>query len=560
MGRRTTASLRTAFAMILFVVPSVAHAQATLLTGLGGPAGFGIDRVPETGGVGFSGPFDITPAFPAPGFRFFGRYYTSFYVNIDGHVTFGAPLGTFTPVPFPASTNPMIAPFWADVDTRGGWTPTRNGVYWALRPGLIVVTWHNVGYFSLHDDRQNSFQIVIRDASTCVPGDSSIEFRYARCEWTTGDSSGGSGGFGGTPAQAGFDAGDRINFVTLPGSRTMSVLNLCRTSNVGVSGVWRFEIRGGALTCAGAGERCEISANVGACRDGVQQCRATTTVCAQTSPAAPERCDGVDNDCNDMTDDGAGLCPTSDVCDRGACVPRCVPGGCLTREQCTSRGVCEETGCAGVTCLAGQRCRGGSCLGACDGVYCPPPTVCRIGRCIDPCDGVTCVTGEVCELGRCVPHCRCRMCEPGALCNTTDGRCVDAGCAGVICPMGEICRRGVCADPCVPPPGLHACPDDQMCDAGRCVPRTTPRDAGDDSAATDASSPGEDASAADTRDSADVAPSLDAGGSDGGLRRTETGCACGVPGSPTRRQRMRALLVALAVAAIARRGVRDLTF
>jgi hypothetical protein len=39
-------------------------------------------------------------------------------VNNNGNVTFNGPLGGFTPAAFPASSHPMIAPFWGDVDTR----------------------------------------------------------------------------------------------------------------------------------------------------------------------------------------------------------------------------------------------------------------------------------------------------------------------------------------------------------------------------------------------------------------------------------------------------------
>jgi hypothetical protein len=68
-------------------------------------------------------------------------------------------------------------------------------------PGLLVVTWHNVGYYNTHDDRKMDFQLILRNALDCGSGDFDVEFRYNRCEWTTGDASGGSGGFGGTPAQ-----------------------------------------------------------------------------------------------------------------------------------------------------------------------------------------------------------------------------------------------------------------------------------------------------------------------------------------------------------------------
>jgi hypothetical protein len=126
----------------------------------------------------------------------------------------------------------------------------------ALRPDISIWekpdiftwgphTWHNVGYFGSHVDRLNSFQIVLRGGSEMDVGQFEVEFRYARCEWTTGDASGGSGGRGGTPAQAGFDAGNRHDSRVLPGSRTTGILRLCRTSNVSEPGVWRFLITNG---------------------------------------------------------------------------------------------------------------------------------------------------------------------------------------------------------------------------------------------------------------------------------------------------------------------------
>ena len=39
------------------------------------------------------------------------------------------------------------------------------------------------------------------------------------------------------------------NFVEIPGSRTMAILDLCTTSNVGEPGIWRFTVRGGGVVC-----------------------------------------------------------------------------------------------------------------------------------------------------------------------------------------------------------------------------------------------------------------------------------------------------------------------
>ena len=215
-----------------------------LLTGLGGEAGFGTG-VLEYNDDGSSAEIDLRPAFPN-GLDYFGQRFTSFFVNNNGSVTFGGAVGLYTPEAFPLAGTRMIAPFWGDVDTRGGGRPARNGVYWDIRPGRVVVTWHNVGYYNTHDDHQNSFQLVI-ESNEVLDLDHiwRVELRYARCEWTTGDASGGSGGRGGTPAQAGFNAGDGQVARMLPGSRTSSVLSLCRQSNVGQPGVWIINIYNG---------------------------------------------------------------------------------------------------------------------------------------------------------------------------------------------------------------------------------------------------------------------------------------------------------------------------
>ena len=225
----------------LVASPRPASAQAELMTGLGGEAGFGSGVLPGNDD-GSSAEIDIGAAFPR-GLPYFGQTYRSIYVNNNGSITFGGATGLFTPQLFPQTGNRMIAPFWADVDTRTGGRPARNGVYWDLRPGQLVVTWYRVGFYPNDDSRQNTFQLIIT-SNEILDQDNlwRVEIRYGRLEWTTGGASGGSGGFGGTPAQAGFDAGDGRTFVILPGSGSRAVLNLAQTSNVGFPGIWVINI------------------------------------------------------------------------------------------------------------------------------------------------------------------------------------------------------------------------------------------------------------------------------------------------------------------------------
>lgn len=151
---------------------------------------------------------------------FFGDEYTELYVNNNGNVTFDASLGTFTPFDFTISGTPMIAPFLADVDTSGApFDGSREVTYGEVtvdgKPAFCV-NWVDVGYFGSHADKLNSLQLLLVEQGT--EGDFDIVFNYDKVHWETGDASGGSDGFGGTPAAAGWANGDGEHFDLRPGS------------------------------------------------------------------------------------------------------------------------------------------------------------------------------------------------------------------------------------------------------------------------------------------------------------------------------------------------------
>src|SRR5207302_862762 len=111
----------------------------------------------------------------------------------------------------------------------------------------------------------------------------------------------------------------------------------------------------------------------------------------------PERCDGLDNDCNGIVDDGA-TCSGNDLCVDGECVPPCTLGqefGCTDDTVCDQQaGICRDLRCRDVTCPPDQVCRGGACHAAqyCDG-----------GACKDACTGAVCPPKHACVTGQCVP-------------------------------------------------------------------------------------------------------------------------------------------------------------
>ena len=93
-------------------------------------------------------------------------------INTNGVVSFDEPVRQFTPDSFPLESSPIVAPFWADVDTtrNDGRVHFRQSVNPTLlsrastdvrthaagfdtfqATWLLIVTWDNVTYFGGDD-------------------------------------------------------------------------------------------------------------------------------------------------------------------------------------------------------------------------------------------------------------------------------------------------------------------------------------------------------------------------------------------------------------------------
>jgi MYXO-CTERM domain-containing protein len=185
----------------------------------------------------------------------------------------------------------------------------------------------------------------------------------------------------------------------------------------------------------------------GECRPGKSTCLGKDGwACQGGVLPAMEICDGKDNDCNGIVDDGM-LCPQGFACAAGECVPLCRSeevASCPADRSCRD-GVCIRKACAVMPCTGSQYCN-------------------SEGRCVDLCAGVTCPGGTRCERGLCVDcHNSSERCPVGQVCRLHD--CAPDPCAGVNCGVGTYCRNGTCVKQCP-----VSCPDGQMCREGACVP------------------------------------------------------------------------------------------
>ncbi len=160
------------------------------------------------------------------------------------------------------------------------------------------------------------------------------------------------------------------------------------------------------------------------------------------SPAANEVCDGVDNDCDGDTDEGA-LCAMG-MCVAGVC--RCDPA-----EQCAGQCVDKQSdpmhcGDCNTACPVGAVCVGGVC-------ECPSSLTLCGNECVDTtsdarhCNGcnTACTGSRTCQSSSC-------QCGPGLM--ECGGSCVDtmtnaSHCGGCNTPCGGSCSGGMC----------QACPD-----------------------------------------------------------------------------------------------------
>ncbi|MDA8095667.1 MAG: PEP-CTERM sorting domain-containing protein [Betaproteobacteria bacterium] len=188
-----------------------------------------------------------------PGFNldFFGNTYSQFYINNNGNITFDSSMTTYTPFGLTTDTaTPIIAPFFADVDTSNGGSPVTYGSGSYGGRSAFGVNWVNVSGFGLTSSLRDNFQLILVDRSDIGAGDFDIRFNYGSMQWDTGSASGGKS------AHVGYSngSGDPGTFYELPGSGISGAFldggpdQLISATNDNTPGQILFEVRGGAVT------------------------------------------------------------------------------------------------------------------------------------------------------------------------------------------------------------------------------------------------------------------------------------------------------------------------
>ncbi len=153
--------------------------------------------------------------------NFFGVSRNQLYVNNNGNVTFDEALPTYTPFDLNSTGRQIIAPFFADVDTRN--PASAEVTYGQGNVGgrsAFGVNWDGagVGFFDERANPLNKFQLVMIDRSDTGAGNFDFEFNYEQILWETGEASdGNSSGLGGSSARVGYSNGQGTSF-ELPGS------------------------------------------------------------------------------------------------------------------------------------------------------------------------------------------------------------------------------------------------------------------------------------------------------------------------------------------------------
>lgn len=165
--------------------------------------------------LGFSGDGKI---------KFFSFETTEAYVNNNGNISFDNPLATFTPFDLSTTNRQIIAPFFADVDTRFTGMPVTYGTGTVDGRDAFGVNWVMVDCNGVATPNPppftvfNTFQLILIERFDTGSMNFDIELNYDSINWETGDVNDVADCLGGSSARIGYSDGTLANSFEFPGS------------------------------------------------------------------------------------------------------------------------------------------------------------------------------------------------------------------------------------------------------------------------------------------------------------------------------------------------------
>jgi hypothetical protein len=133
---------------------------------------------------------DCSLEVPLPfSFSFNGKPYTSAWINTNGSVSFGYDVWDYVADPFPVSGYNgvgIIAPYWADTDTRGVKGMYTNKIWYKVYPDRMVVIWDSVGRYASAIDSLNKYECTIFDNTHPIhqsPAQLDVRFTWDTLSW-----------------------------------------------------------------------------------------------------------------------------------------------------------------------------------------------------------------------------------------------------------------------------------------------------------------------------------------------------------------------------------------
>jgi hypothetical protein len=193
--------------------------------------------------------------------NYFGQTYTRVIISMNGNVSFGQYYAHYVPYHLVGLQVPIIAPFYADVDTTAANSGKMNfGAGTVEGRPAFGVNWQDVNCYdsSVARTERNRFQLILIERSDTGTGNFDFEFNYDQIQWDS-DAHGGcatstataAGYAGGTGATR---TGLELTGSSLPGAfldTGPTATSLIQNQfNSDVPGRYRFSVRGGKVYLA----------------------------------------------------------------------------------------------------------------------------------------------------------------------------------------------------------------------------------------------------------------------------------------------------------------------